>query len=390
MIPSDTAFRIIVLLGRLCTPAIATLVLVLPLSCREADQSTNNEVVHRFTLRHFFSHDKTLDSLVDVTFDGLTTQQRAGQMIVAAAGRLGKPDGEIAQMIQGSCIGGILLLNGTADGFMHKVRYFDSLCQVSGALPLLYSADAEPSLVNRKIEGSIPVPATSMIGSDSACRQVAATIADDLLKIGIRHNYAPVVDLSQSNTAITNRSFGHNPDTVISRALSFIETMQEHGILATAKHFPGHGLVEGDTHQNLVYIDGPMREVGVYGPLIDGGVLSIMVGHIAVEHNEVYDTQGLPSTCSPAIVSRLLRDSLRFEGLIVTDAMNMGAVVKLESAAIMAIEAGCDIVLMPRDEIALCAAIVERMAGDPAFAKKVEIAVKRILRAKWCLELLKV
>jgi beta-N-acetylhexosaminidase len=198
-----------------------------------------------------------------------------------------------------------------------------------------------------------------------------------------------VVDLSVSNEAITNRSFGSDPDTVVEKALAFIEGTQDSGILATIKHFPGHGLVQGDTHARLVYIDGDMQELGIYPPLIERGVLSVMVGHIAVRNNEGFDTDGLPASCSGVIVGRLLRDSLGFDGIIVTDAMNMGALSDFGNAPLLAALAGCDMILMPPDALKLRQAILDAMQGSPDFSEQVQASVKRIIRMKYCLGLLK-
>lgn len=355
-------------------------------ACRQEDERGQDRERIDFSLKDFFSSNPALDSAVAVTFSSMTRPERAGQMIVAAAGRLGKPDTAIARMIRQQAIGGVLLLNGSMEGFSEKVQYFDSLSATYGAAPLIFSADAEPSLVNRKIAGSGRVPVTSEISSDSMSARIAKAIARDLIAVGIQHSYAPVVDLSQSNAAITNRSFGHDPDVVASRAIAYIQATQAEGIIATAKHFPGHGLVSGDTHEKLVYIDGPMVEVPGYRPLIDVGVLSIMVGHIAVRNN-AFETGGLPASCARVIVRDLLRDSLNFEGLVVTDALNMGAVSALDDAPMHAVEAGCDVILMPPDETAFRDAMVRRMNRDPEFEKQVDRAVQRIIRAKWCLGL---
>ncbi len=340
-----------------------------------------------FSLADYYTQSTVLDSLVDLTWQSLTPEAKAGQMIVSAAGGFGKPDEVIDGLVRSQGLGGILLLNGSVDTFRDKVRHFDSLNQIYGGLPLIYSADAEPSLVNRKIDETTQVPKTIELKDPEQSGATARIIAGDLNSIGIKQNFAPVVDLSISNEAITNRSFGSHPDTVIAKALAFIENTQDQGIVATAKHFPGHGLVKGDSHSRLVYIDGSMNELGVYDPLIKNGVLSIMVGHIAIRNNPIYDTKGLPATCSRAIVTELLRDSLGFKGLIVTDAMNMGALSEIDNAPLMAAFAGCDLILMPPDENKLRADIMDAVASDPNFEKQVEISVKRIIRMKYCLDL---
>jgi beta-N-acetylhexosaminidase len=152
-----------------------------------------------------------------------------------------------------------------------------------------------------------------------------------------------------ANKTVGYRGFGAIAENLVHWSDEFIQVTQKNNIIATAKHFPGHGLVSGDTHHSLQSIDGEMKEVKNYPELIKNGVLSIMVAHIAVVNNPKFDTEGLPSTCSEKIVTNLLRDSLKFKGLIVTDAMNMGGVASVPQASFKAINAGCDILLMPLD-----------------------------------------
>jgi beta-N-acetylhexosaminidase len=129
-------------------------------------------------------------------------------------------------------------------------------------------------------------------------------------------------------------------------------------------------------------------EVNNYKPVIQTGVLSIMVGHIAVKNNPKYGTFGMPATCSKKIVTDLLKNELGFKGLVVTDAMNMGGVRDIPNSGVKAIEAGCDILLMPVDEEKEISAIQDRLQIDNAFRLRVEDAVKKIIRVKICLGLL--
>ena len=191
-------------------------------------------------------------------------------------------------------------------------------------------------------------------------------------------------DVSKNST-VGYRGFGAIPSNIIPWSNAFIKTTQDLGIIATAKHFPGHGLVSGDTHKSLQMIDGELKEVSNYPALIDKGLLSIMVAHIAVVNNEKYATKGLPATASSEIVQKLLREELKFKGLIVTDAMNMGGISSLPDAEVKVIEAGCDIVLMPLDVEKSHAKLLAKYAKDEAFKKKVDAAVKRIIRMKLCI-----
>jgi beta-N-acetylhexosaminidase len=328
-----------------------------------------------------------LNDRVEAVFHGLTPEQRVAQLIMPAMGKHGQPKAKIDQLVKDGKIGGILMLNGTVDEFSSWINEYNEINKSSGHLPFLYSADAEPSLVNRKITHSTPVAKANTLKNVDQVREVAATISSDLKAIGINYNFAPVVDMSPNKT-VGWRSFGHEPDSVIPWSAAFIAETQSHGIMATAKHFPGHGYVVGDTHEKLVFIDGEMREVVNYPPLIQEGVLSIMVAHIAVKNNPTYNTDGLPATTSRRIVNDLLRDSLGYKGIIVTDALNMGGVRNVPEAEVLAVAAGCDIVLMPLDAELAHQRILSRYHADAAFRAEVDDSAKRIIRAKLCMQLL--
>jgi beta-N-acetylhexosaminidase len=205
--------------------------------------------------------------------------------------------------------------------------------------------------------------------------------------IGINYNFSPVVDMSPNKT-VGFRSFGAIPANIIPWSNAFIEETQAKNIIATAKHFPGHGLVSGDTHKSLQMIDGELKEIGNYPSLIQNGVLSNMVAHIGVKNNSKYNTNGLPATCSEIIVQKLLREEFAFKGLIVTDAMNMGGVASIPQAEVKAINAGCDIVLMPRDAKKAHNEILKKYRNDVEFKKKVDASAKRIIRMKIALGLM--
>lgn len=342
----------------------------------------------RYSLNDFFIYDAALEQLTDSIFDQLNDTARVGQMIIPAAGGHGKPTEHINMLIQKNYVGGVLLLNGTKAGFTDMVKQFNALNASSQGLPLLYSADAEPSLIGYKIKDCAPVKKANLMVSREEVRHYAESICNDLIDIGINYNYAPVVDMSP-NEAITYRSFGNNPDTAQIWSRIFIEETQKRGIVATAKHFPGHGYVVGDTHKQLVYIDGEMREVGNYVPLIKAGVLSIMVAHIAVKNNDKYNTNDMPSTVSRNIVTGLLKEELNFKGLIVTDALNMGGVASIPNCELKAAQAGCDLLLMPVDEEKAVTDILTQIGQDDAFRKQIYASVRKIIRLKICLGIIR-
>jgi beta-N-acetylhexosaminidase len=361
-------------------------------------QSGNSEQINKkliipnikneYKLADFLSDNNSLDADVNEIFKQLDDTAIVAQLIMPAVGRLGKTKDTIDHHIKSRIIGGILMLNGTKEEFTSWINDFENSNKKYGNLPFLYSADAEPSLVNRKITGSTPVKKANELISIDEVKSVAEIISKDLNDIGINYNFSPVVDMSPNKT-VGFRSFGAVPANIIPWSDAFIQSTQNKNIIATAKHFPGHGLVSGDTHKALQVIDGEMKEIKNYPELIKNGVLSIMVAHIAVQNNKRFSTDGLPSTCSEKIVTKLLRDSLGFKGLIVTDAMNMGGVVNVLKASSKAISAGCDIVLMPVDAKKAHSEILELYRSNKDFKNKVDASAKKIIRMKICLGLMK-
>jgi beta-N-acetylhexosaminidase len=361
-------------------------------SCAQTPQKEvrKREVVQiqtQFELQDFLKDNKDLDAAVDKVFATLDDTAIVAQLIMPAVGRLGQEKTTIDQHIKDRIIGGVLMLNGTKEGFTSWITDFEKQNKTYGNLPFLYSADAEPSLVNRKIAGSTLVKKANEMQSIEEVRTCAQTISKDLNDIGINYNFSPVVDMSP-NATVGFRSFGAVPANIIPWSGAFIEETQAQGIIATAKHFPGHGLVSGDTHKALQVIDGELKEIQNYPPLITQGALSIMVAHIAVQNNPKYNTNGLPSTCSKAIVTDLLKTEMGFKGLVVTDAMNMGGVVSVPEAAYKAVAAGCDIVLMPVDAKKAHAELLAHYRKDAAFKAQVDAAAKKIIRMKIALGLL--
>ncbi|NQV51767.1 MAG: glycoside hydrolase family 3 protein [Flavobacteriales bacterium] len=336
----------------------------------------------RFQLQDFYSTNPKLDAQVDLVFDQLKADERVAQMIITSLGKLGKPMNVVEPLVANHKVGGVIFLSGDPGQFMEDIRM---LGDMSVGYPLLMSMDAEPSLFNRRLPGTPPMSTTNELKTIEAIEGAVQVIDSTLTNIGFHHNYAPVIDVSPDNEAIGNRTLGSDSTTIIPLANAFIRQTQADQIVATAKHFPGHGRVSGDTHKKLVYIDGELTEVSLYKPVINAGVLSIMVAHVAIENNEKYGTGGMPSTLSPVVVTELLRKELGFEGLIITDAMNMGAVAEIPQSTLLAAKAGCDMILMPPDEEGTISAIMNEMASDPAFKQQVEASIKRVIRLKLCL-----
>ncbi len=337
-----------------------------------------------YQLNDFFIYDATLAQKTDSIFNTLSDTAIIGQLFIQAAGTYGKSNKTIKNLIQHQYIGGVLMLNGSKTEFTKMIKEFK---QINKGLPLVFSADAEPSLINQKIKETQPIKKANKMLNRDEVRKYAKLICEELKQMGINYNYAPVVDMSP-NKIISYRSFGINADTAQVWANIFIEETQKNGIVATAKHFPGHGYVVGDTHKKLVYIDGEMKEVNNYIPLIKNGVLSIMVAHIAIKNNKKYNTNDLPATCSKNIVTGLLKNKLNFKGIVITDALNMGGVVNIPHCELKAIKAGCDMLLMPVNTEKALIDILNETKKNKSLQQRVFASVKKIIRLKICLGIL--
>lgn len=344
------------------------------------------ETVKPLQIEDYFSNSAQIDKDVDLLFSTLSDEEKVAQLIMPAMGRLGQTEATIMKLVEDKKIGGILMLNGTKEQFSSWISMINKKNEELNVIPFLYSADAEPSLVNRKITGSTPVKKASEITSEEDVRSVAQIISKELKEIGINYNFAPVSDMA-SNSTVGYRGFGKDPKNIVPFSLAFIEESTNSNILSTAKHFPGHGLVSGDTHKALQVIDGELKELEIFKQLAAKNVPSIMIGHLAVKNNEKYNTNGLPATVSPVIVTDLLRNELNYKGLVVTDAMNMGGVTQVPSSNAAAIDAGCDIVLMPLDANKAHEEILKKYQSDEKFKAKVDASAKRIIRMKLCMQL---
>lgn len=337
----------------------------------------------KLSLVDFYYYNPEIEHQVDLIFNTMNDTARVAQMIVTSAGELGKSEKTVLKLAKENKIGGIVFLKGTKEN--HK-RMIDSLNKISASqnqIPLLYSIDAEPSLISGRLQGFNSIMNTIDIKTVKQADSIASIINKELLDIGFHQNFAPVCDISPKNEAIKNRSFGNDKEKVIELSKAFIQTTQEQEIIATAKHFPGHGLVDGDTHKQSVYINGTLKELDVYPKLIEAGVLSIMTSHLTIVNNKKYNTHGLPVSCSRNIVTDLLKDELKFKGLIITDALNiMKAVTIIDNAPLLASKAGNDMLLMPIDESKTIHSILAEMENDSVYKEQVYQSVKKIIRFK--------
>lgn len=269
--------------------------------------------------------------------------------------------------------------------------------QSRAKVPLLIAADFESGTGMRLDEGT-SFPSAMAIGATGDPKLAYTTgkvIAQEARAAGVHWIFAPDVDVNNNpdNPIINIRSFGENPARVAEYVVQFVRGVEDNGALATAKHFPGHGDVSVDSHLALATVPGDREalehtELVPFKAAIAAGVSAIMPGHLSVPAFE-QDTD-IPATLSHAILTGLLRNEMKFRGLIVTDAMDMGGVTSLYppgEAAVRAVEAGVDVILMPPAPDAAMAGLEDAVGSGRISEKRIDESVRRILQAKARLEL---
>lgn len=337
----------------------------------------------RGEIQDYFLDDNFLNAQVDAWYESLSVTARVGQLIMPAWDTQTSVEA-LGALVESETIGGFMILN--------KEFTAESIATVEALnpnnVPLLVSVDAEPSLLKYRFNDPVYTKETADLKTNAEIKRVTKLIADDLKTFGMNLNFAPVYDLGTNKTVIGTRAFSAKPNEVQTRANLMSQAFMAEGIIPTAKHFPGHGTVEGDTHLELQTITDPLTELPSFKAAIKAQIPIVMVGHLAVK-NENYDTKGEPATISSLMMQDLLRDEMGFEGVIITDAMNMQAVSSFEDADLKSLLAGADIALMPLDAAQLNQDIQELLMIEPVFAPEFEAKVKRVLRLKlaWRLSL---
>lgn len=322
---------------------------------------------------------------VNQIYDSLTNSQRAAQMImIASSETLGFPyETYVKPLVKKGIAANVLFLKGTTTNFK-KQETFLSTQKIDGLQPL-YACDCEPTLMHYKFTDKAKMSPTSSLNTTALLQQSLDTINPILNDLNIDINFAPVVDNASNKSVINKRSFGTNNDSIVHYSNQFIRMSQKENIAATIKHFPGHGAVVGDTHKQSVWINGKFTELDNFKNVINqSNPLLVMVGHISIKNNpEGYNTEnGRPATTSRKIVTDLLKNDLKYKGIITTDAMNMQASKNMPDADWESVKAGIDLVLMPMDATKLHSKIEKALAQNDAFSKELEVSIKKIILMK--------
>ena len=339
--------------------------------------------------------DKKAVKYADSVYAKLSMDERIGQLYIVAL-YTNKDQNHISgvrKLVEQERIGGIILMQDDAEQEIALVNEF----QKKSRVPMLFGMDAEWGLYQRiKTAHKFPWAMTlGAIQDNNLVYEMASKIAEDAKKMGIYWNFAPVVDVNTNpkNPIIGNRSFGSDVQNVIAKALAYAQGLQDNGVLAAIKHFPGHGDTDVDSHLDLPVVKHSLDrlnkiELSPFKALMDKKIGGVMIAHLYVPQLE--KGKNIPASISYDIVTNLLKNKFRYEGMVITDALNMNAVAKKYSAGeldLRAFKAGNDVLLFSQDVPTGKKLIKEAIQKGEISEKRLEESVKKILKTKYLLGL---
>lgn len=330
----------------------------------------------------------------DSVLASLDWRRTVAQMLIpfSYSDRSAKTLGRMRIAVREYGVGGVLLSRGSVSDARALIDSIESWSVV----PMLISADFEHG-PGMRLDGGLALPsmmAMAATRNTDLIYRAGRAVAEASCEIGVRMNFAPVADVNSNprNPIINTRSFGEQPGLVADMAEAYMRGLQDGGMIATAKHFPGHGDTHEDSHTGLplVYADAARLdsiELPPFRRLIDAGVMAVMSGHLAVP--SLTGDSTLPATLTPVIMDTLLRRKLSFRGLVVTDAMNMRALTRTNVANLpaAAVKAGADVLLIPGELGETIDSISAAVARGEIDSLRVRQSALRILEAKHMLGL---
>lgn len=361
----------------------------------------NAEIVSDKVKTKELSEDEILDRKIKDIMNNMTIEEKIGQLFIVNLEDINNGAEStvftetMAENIDLYNVGGVILFQNNIEN-RDQLKLLTKNIQNNSKVPLFISVDEEGGAVSRL--GDVPSLEITRFESmaDIGEREdynrayiVGNTIGKEIHEIGFNLNFAPVADVitNPNNTEIGRRSFGSNPQVVANMVKEVVKGLQKNNVSATLKHFPGHGGSEANSHNEFSYtpqtLEG-MRKTE-FLPFIAGieeGVDFVMISHISAPNVTGDNT---PSSLSPIIITNLLRNELEYENIVTTDALNMKAITNYYSpkdAAVMAINAGADILLMTPDFKNVYDYLVESVYNGTILEERINESVERILKVK--------
>ena len=328
---------------------------------------------------------------VDSVFDALTFEERLGQLFMVAAysNKDQRHVDEVSALIQKENLGGLIFFQGGPNRQARLTNYY----QAQAKTPLMIAMDAEWG-IGMRLDSTLNFPKAMTLGAISdpnLVQEMGAEIARQFKVLGMHVNFAPVVDVNSNpeNPVIGFRAFGEDKNRVTQRAVAYMKGLQENGVLANAKHFPGHGDTETDSHFSLPLIaheEKRIWEVDLYPyqELFKENLMSVMVAHLNVP--SLNGGSSISTSLSKPIVTDLLQRQMNFKGLIFTDALNMEGVAirnKPGEVELQALLAGNDILLHSENVAKAKALILDAVAQGLISEQEINRRVKKVLNAKY-------
>lgn len=347
----------------------------------------------------------TQEQLLEEYLETMTLEEKVGQLFYVTMGNLSQPsletsnsgltvtDAEIAT-IQKFQPGGVILMGGNIQSDA-QVQELTAALQQNSRTPMFIGVDEEGGIVSRlgSAEGISmgnvgTMQSIGATGDEAKAYETGATLANDLSALGFNMDFAPVADVltNPNNYEIGSRSFGSDSNQVSTMVASEICGLQENGVSAVTKHFPGHGGVIGNSHENLQYVDTTLdvlrqQEFQPFQSAIEVKTDAILVSHLVLRSVDAEN----PSTLSESVVTGLLREELGYDGVIMTDSFQMGSITEnygQSEAAVTSIQAGCDMILMPMEYEACYQGVLQAVQDGRISEEQINASCMRILRAK--------
>ena len=340
----------------------------------------------------------------DMILENMSLEEKAAQMFVitpealTGMGVVTQAGETTRKALEKYPVGGLIYMEQNIESASQLTGMTASIQSFSidlTGLPLFLCVDEEGGAVRRisgRIAGVPEIPdmwSVGQTGNPDSAWSVGSELGSYLKGLGINVDFAPVADVvaDPAFSAIGDRSFGADPLLAGMMAAACARGIQDQGVLATLKHFPGHGAVNEDSHASAVVSDKTLEELESEDLIpfiagIDAGVSLVMAGHITFSN--ITDSD-IPASLSHFFLTDLLRKKMGYEGLIITDALNMGAVTSLYSpdeAAVMAVSAGADLVLMPQDFHQALQGIIDAVNSGTITEERLNESVRRIIDAK--------
>lgn len=344
--------------------------------------------------------DVTMEGMISEILSEMTLEEKIGQMFIVCTDSLDfdaetKVTSKMKETLTKYKPGGVIFFSYNIKNRKQTKKMIRKI-QKTGDIPLFISVDEEGGSVarianNEKMK-TTKFPSMSEIGASGDSQkayEVGETIGKEIKELGFNLDFAPVADMTTNseNTEIGSRSFGADADTVSSMVSQEVKGLQAQGVSATLKHFPGQGDSGDDTHKGYVDLDVSIdrlrkTEFKPFEAGISAGADMVMMSHVAVTKITGKET---PASLTQLMVSDILRDELGFENVIVTDAMNMKVITKFydsDQAAVLAVEAGNDIILMPDNFELAYEGVLEAVKEGTISESRIDESVSRILSVK--------